>query len=226
MFSWMTWRVEGIVSGWCGTAPGLDRRQSIQYMYQSPPYQDPSLVFSYTAQSQSPSHDLCLFHYQNTLAIKYQFHHTSTSNMDHPPPSYTNPVDPAKDRLPPYRARHSFASPEEELAALKEFAESKLYVQPGSQGTLPSLRDTGVGLKGLAWGGMSTQPGRNDQTGDWGWPAPETPEERKARREREKMEKKEEKARRGSLGERAGRRLMSVVGAAKGGKTDGTASTS
>jgi hypothetical protein len=118
--------------------------------------------------------------------------------MEPPPPGYTNPIDPTRDRLPPYRAKHAFANSAEELAALKEFAESKLYVNPGSDGTLPNLNGGGWGLKGLAWGG----PMQAESWGERGWPAPETAEERKARKEAEKMRKKEEKVRKGSVGER------------------------
>jgi hypothetical protein len=114
------------------------------------------------------------------------------------PPSYTNPVDPEHDRLPAYRAKHSFANSAEELAALKDFAESKLYVNPGSDGTLPDLQTGGWGLKSLAWGG----PMQGEAPGERAWPAPETAEERKRRREAEKARKKEERARKGSVGER------------------------
>ncbi|RMZ87611.1 hypothetical protein DV736_g5162, partial [Chaetothyriales sp. CBS 134916] len=37
---------------------------------------------------------------------------------------------------PPYRACHFFASSEEELAALQEFAKNKMYITPGTEGTL------------------------------------------------------------------------------------------
>jgi len=127
------------------------------------------------------------------------------------PPSYTNPVDPARDRLPPYRAKHTFANSQEELAALKEFAKSKLYVNPGSEGTLPDLRGGGWGIKGLAWGG----PMQGDASGERGWPAPETTEERKRRKEAEKLQHKEEKVRKGSVGERL-KRVISGGSAKEG----------
>ncbi|KAJ9615823.1 hypothetical protein H2200_001900 [Cladophialophora chaetospira] len=127
------------------------------------------------------------------------------------PPAYTNPVDPKRDRLPPYRAKHTFANSQEELAALKEFAESKTQVQPGSGGTLPDLRGGSWGSKGLAWGG----PMEGDATGERGWPAPETEEERKRRKEAEKAKKKEEKVRKGSVGERL-KKVISVGSAREG----------
>src|SRR5882757_3495418 len=55
------------------------------------------------------------------------------------PPRYTQPIDPRRDRLPPYKASHAFANSAEELAALKEFAESKMYVDPGTNGLLPDI---------------------------------------------------------------------------------------
>lgn len=121
------------------------------------------------------------------------------------PPSYTKAVDPKSDRLPPYRARPSFANSEEELAELQKFAQSKLYVSPGSEGTLTGIGAAGGawGIKSLAWGG----PMESEATWGYGWPAPETAEERRQRREAEKMRKKEEKARKGSIGER----LMKVI---------------
>ncbi|EXJ57021.1 hypothetical protein A1O7_07365 [Cladophialophora yegresii CBS 114405] len=127
------------------------------------------------------------------------------------PPAYTNPVDPKLDpkhhRLPPYRAKHSFANSAEELAALNEFAESKLYVNPGSDGTLPDLQNGGWGLKSLAWGG----PMQGEVPGDRGWPAPETAEERKRRREAEKARKKEERASKGKGKGGVGERLKRVI---------------
>ena len=131
--------------------------------------------------------------------------------MDSLPPGYTNPVDPRRDRLPPYRAKHSFADSAEELAALKEFAEKKLYVHPGSAGTF-DLRAGGWGLKSMAYGG----PGLGEMSEERGWPAPETDEERKRRREAEKLKKKEEKERKGSVGERL-KRVISGGGAKQGG---------
>ena len=132
------------------------------------------------------------------------------------PPSYTNQVDPSRDRLPPYRAKHAFANSAEELAALKEFAESKMYVQPGSGGTLPDLRGGG-GIKTMVWGG----PMQGQASEERGWPAPETAEEKKRRKEADKMRKQEERVRKGSVGER----LKRVI-SGSGGKEEGTGSGS
>lgn len=66
-----------------------------------------------------------------------------------PPPPYTKPTH-----------NPTFASSEEELEALKEWAESKKYVQPGRDGTLPAMDRGGYGLLSLAWGGpLETGPG-------------------------------------------------------------------
>ncbi|KIY03563.1 uncharacterized protein Z520_00254 [Fonsecaea multimorphosa CBS 102226] len=139
------------------------------------------------------------------------------------PPSYTATADPRRDRLPPYKASHGFANSQEELAALKEFAESKMYVEPGSHGMLPDLRGGAGGLQSLAWGGPM---GSRNPYWEVGWPAPESKEERKRRKEQEKQRKKEEKERdrdkdgserRGSVAER----LMRVIsrGSSKDGDT-------
>jgi hypothetical protein len=66
-----------------------------------------------------------------------------------PPPPYTKP-----DHNP------AFASSQEELEALKEWAESKKYVTPGRDGTLPAIDRGGYGLLSLVWGGpLETGPG-------------------------------------------------------------------
>ncbi|KIW97597.1 uncharacterized protein Z519_01181 [Cladophialophora bantiana CBS 173.52] len=140
------------------------------------------------------------------------------------PPSYTA-ADPRRDRLPPYKASHGFANSQEELAALREFAESKLYVEPGSNGMLPDLRGGAGGLQSLAWGGP-TQSSRNPYW-EVGWPEPETKEERKRRKQQEKQRKKEGKGkdkdketeRRGSVAER----LMRVI--SRGSSKDGDTSS-
>ena len=138
------------------------------------------------------------------------------------PPSYDKSVN-AKQadqaRLPPYRASHTFANSQEELAALQDFANSKLYVRPGTHGTLQNLgplNGTG-GLKSLVRGGFL--PG--EVGWEKGWPLPETDEERKVRLEEEKMKKREEKelrhesvvGRKGSVGERLGGKLKRVISA-------------
>ncbi|OAP63258.1 hypothetical protein AYL99_02485 [Fonsecaea erecta] len=107
------------------------------------------------------------------------------------PPSYTAKADPRRDRPPPYKASHGFANSQEELAALREFANSKLYVEPGSHGMLPDLRGGAGGLQSLAWGGP--KGGAEKPYWEVGWPAPESREERKRRKELEKQRKKEEK---------------------------------
>ncbi|KIW83860.1 hypothetical protein Z517_03106 [Fonsecaea pedrosoi CBS 271.37] len=138
------------------------------------------------------------------------------------PPSYSATADPGRERLPPYKASHGFANSREELAALKEFAESKLYVDAGSNGMLPDLRGGAGGLQSLAWGGPM---GSRGPYWEVGWPEPESKEERKRRKEQEKQRKKEEKERekekeherRGSVAER----LMRVIsrGSSKDGDT-------
>lgn len=126
----------------------------------------------------------------------------SSRTTDTPPPGYTNAVDPRKDRLPPYKASHTFANSQEELAALREFAESKLRVDPGTNGMLPDIR--GGGLKSLACGGAAREIGDGDL--GWGLTA-ETREERKRR-------EKEERERRGSVVQRL-KRLISGGGKAE-----------
>jgi hypothetical protein len=54
------------------------------------------------------------------------------------PPEYS-PKRRNTDPTPPYRAAHVFANSTEELAALNEFAQSKLYIRPGEDGTLPDI---------------------------------------------------------------------------------------
>jgi len=104
------------------------------------------------------------------------------------PPAYSS-FDTLKiDPVPPYKASHRFANSEEELAALKEFALSKLYINPGTDGTLPDI------AAGLNWSGT------NDQKSI----ARVTPE-MKADRRRQKEEKVARKAagqeRRPSIGQ-------------------------
>ncbi len=119
------------------------------------------------------------------------------------PPSYSNAEESKREWLPPYKASHTFANSQEELAALKEFAESKLYVEQGTNGTLPDIRG-GTGVKSLAWGGpMQTGATRGGFSGL----EPETDEERKRRKAEEKERKKADRARRGSVTQR----LMRVI---------------
>lgn len=112
-----------------------------------------------------------------------------------PPPAYSDSQASAssnrradRDPVPPYKASHRFASEEEELAALREFAHSKLYINPGADGSLPNTYNF--------WGPVVPRSGE---------PVFMTPE-MKADKERQKAEKKaqkeEEKARRGSVGDR------------------------
>ena len=69
----------------------------------------------------------------------------------------------ASEPPPPYtRPNHNlaFASSEEKLGALKEWAESKKYVTPGTDGPLPAMDRGGYGLWSLVWGGpLETGPG-------------------------------------------------------------------
>ncbi len=114
------------------------------------------------------------------------------------PPCYSDSIDPRRDRLPPYKASHMFANSQEELAALKEFAETKLYVDPVSNGMLPDIRDY-MGMGRLAWGG----PMRTASSGYHNTElTPETAEERKRRREAEKEQKRAQSERRGSITDR------------------------
>lgn len=132
------------------------------------------------------------------------------------PPPYSKGADSNRDRLPPYKASHAFVNSQEELAALREFAESKMYVEPGTNGTLPDIRG-GMGMKSLAWGGPM-QTG-NPQSGGFAGLTPETDEERKQRRAEEKAQKKVDRERRGSVAHR----LVRVL---SGGSKDGTAGSS
>lgn len=99
------------------------------------------------------------------------------------------------DPVPPYKASHRFASEAEERAALEHFAQSKLYVSPGADGTLPNVAQ-------LRWSGLG-------QTSE---PGPINTLEMKADRRRQKEEKRVQKAeareRRGSVGDRL-KRVMS-----------------
>jgi hypothetical protein len=129
------------------------------------------------------------------------------------PPSYSNTEESKREYLPPYKASHTFANSQEELAALKEFAQSKLYVEQGTNGTLPDLR-SGSGVKSLAWGGpMQT----GSSKGEFPALVPETDEERKRRKAEEKERKKADRDRRGSVSQR----LMRVI---SGGSKDGAKS--
>jgi hypothetical protein len=109
---------------------------------------------------------------------------------------------------PPYsRSNHNlgFASSEDELAALKEWAESKKYVAPGTAGTLPAMDRGGYGLLSLVWGGPL-------ETGPAPATIPESPAQRLAaleildasKREEEEEEEEEEKRmhRKPSLGQK------------------------
>jgi hypothetical protein len=65
-----------------------------------------------------------------------------------PPPPYNKPD---------YNL--AFTSSQEERRALEEWAESKKYVTPGKDGTLPAMDRGGSGLLSLVWGGpMETGP--------------------------------------------------------------------
>ncbi|RMZ78724.1 hypothetical protein DV737_g3780, partial [Chaetothyriales sp. CBS 132003] len=66
-------------------------------------------------------------------------HNNSDTSSQDMPPTHSQAA-------PPYRACHYFASTEEELAALQEFAKSKMYVTPGTEGTLG--RELGVQMMG------------------------------------------------------------------------------
>jgi hypothetical protein len=92
------------------------------------------------------------------------------------PPSYAQEQ---RQRPPPYRASHAFANSQEELAALKEFVESKKYINPSTDGTLPDIAN-GFGVRAMAWGGMSDC--RQNEM-----------KEMKETRRREKEEKREER---------------------------------
>jgi hypothetical protein len=96
------------------------------------------------------------------------------------PPSYSPKSHHPKP--PPYKASHAFASSAEELAALKQFAESKKYINPATDGTLPDIAN-GFGVKAMAWGGMSDR----------------REEEMKEMRETRRREKEEKLVRKGSL---------------------------
>ena len=101
------------------------------------------------------------------------------------PPNYSESQR-QQELVPPYRASHAFANSAEELAALHEFAQSKKYINPGKDGTLP---DIAAGVRWVA----AAQPG--DQA----------KEERRQLREMEqakKAKKAEEKPRRGSVSQR------------------------
>ncbi len=102
-----------------------------------------------------------------------------------PPPSYSPPPS-HQDTPPPYRAAHRFANSTEELAALIEFAQSKKYMNPGKDGSLP---DIAAGVRWVA----AAQPG--DQA----------KEERRQLRETEKARnsvRTEEKSKQGSVSQR------------------------
>ncbi|KAL6240791.1 hypothetical protein RBB50_012355 [Rhinocladiella similis] len=133
--------------------------------------------------------------------------------MSASPPPYSDSCDPStEDRLPPYRASHGFANSQEELAALRDFAQSKLYVDPGTNGMLSDIR-SGMGMRSLSVGGG---PASQDSAVIAGL-NPETDEERKQRKAAEKAAKKAEHERRGSLTERLARVISGGSNSSKDG---------
>src|ERR1700761_2287500 len=108
------------------------------------------------------------------------------------PPPYSNQVNPRKDRLPPYKASHIFANSQEELAALKEFAESKLYIQPGTNGTFSHLGG-GWGVRDCAQEGATQTVSSYYDGMILARPNPEADAERKRTEEEEKATKKAER---------------------------------
>jgi hypothetical protein len=116
-----------------------------------------------------------------------------------PPPPYAKPDH-----------NLAFASSEEELKALKEWAESKKYVTPGRDGTLPAMDRGGYGLLSLVWGGpLETGPG----------PATiaESPTQRLAALERIDAAKRKEEEKRTSRKPSLGQKVKKLV---KGKKPD------
>lgn len=113
---------------------------------------------------------------------------------------------------PPYaRPNHNLAcaNSEEELKALKEWAESKKYVTPGRDGTLPAMDRGGYGLLSLVWGGrMETGPG----------PAtiPESPAQRLAALEKLDAAKTKEEEKRMNRKPSLGQKMKKLVKGRKG----------
>ena len=137
------------------------------------------------------------------------------------PPSYSYPVNPKTDQLPPYKASHLFANSQEELAALMEFAESQQYIQPGSFGTLPDIRG-GWGVRTLAWGG-TVQNGPSGYAGMiLARPDPAADAEAQRRKAEEKERKKAERERRGSVTQRLKKVISRESRDSKGGAGAGT----
>jgi hypothetical protein len=117
-----------------------------------------------------------------------------------PPPPYTKPDH-----------NLAFASSEDELEALKQWAESKKYVTPGRDGTLPAMDRGGYGLLSLVWGGpLETDPGLAT--------IPESPAQRLAALEKIDAAKRKEEERRINRKQYLGQRVKQLV---KGKKTDG-----
>ena len=94
-----------------------------------------------------------------------------------PPPPYTKPD---------YNL--AFANSQEERRALEEWAESKKYVTPGRDGTLPAMDGGGYGLLSLVWGGPM-------ETGHGPAPIPESPAQRLAALEKLDAAKRKEEER-------------------------------
>ena len=118
------------------------------------------------------------------------------------PPSYstsqgaTGPTSQAHhDPVPPYKASHHFRNEAEERAALEQFAQSKLYVTPGADGTLPDVAQ-------MRWSGLVQQPREGPIM------TPEMKTDRRQQKEERKAKKAEAKERRGSVGDRL-KRVMS-----------------
>lgn len=117
-------------------------------------------------------------------------------------------------KLPPppntpsiFRSNHNlaFASSEEELAALKEWAESKKYVAPGTAGTLPAMDRGGNGLLSLVWGGPL-------ETGPAPATIPESPAQRLAALERlDASEREDEEEKRMHRKRSLGQKLKELV---------------
>lgn len=114
------------------------------------------------------------------------------------PPSYTS--ENRRQKPPPYRASHAFANSAEELVALQQFAESKRYINPGTDGTLP---DIASGVKWVAQGGMRDAGGEQRR---------EEKEMRKKRKAESKQREREEVKAKAGLRER----LKKIVSTDKG----------
>jgi hypothetical protein len=94
-------------------------------------------------------------------------------------PSQPKSSQPSTDAVPPYRASHGFADNAEEIAALNEFAQSRLYIDPGTEGTLD-------GLGGGVWTARGPMGG---DTLQWKAERHEADEMRKKLKEEKKIEK-------------------------------------